>query len=196
MLKITDDRPTLVGARIRMEPLEARHAAPLWEAIAPGDITKWFPYPIRSLQDMEKFIADAEAQRTAGTSIPFATIDLASGKPIGSSRFMNIVRANRVVEIGSTFVAAAFQRTGVNREAKLLQLTHAFEVWKCNRVEFKTDSLNEKSRAALSGIGALDEGIFRNHVICHDGRLRHSAWFSIVAEEWPACRDRLSGQRS
>ncbi|MEQ8709781.1 MAG: GNAT family protein [Rhodospirillales bacterium] len=195
MLQITDDRPTLTGNRIRMEPLEARHAKPLWEAIAPGDITKWFPYPIRSLQQMETFVADAEAQRTAGTSIPFATIDLASGRPIGASRFMNIVRANRVVEIGSTFVAAAFQRTGVNREAKLLQLTHAFDVWKCNRVEFKTDSLNTRSREALSGIGAEAEGIFRNHVICHDGRLRHSAWFSITVEDWPACRERLSAHR-
>lgn len=191
MLTFADYRPVLTGSKIRLEPLEARHVDELWEAIAPGDITQWFPVPIRSHAAMKAFVADAERLREAKSAVPFATIDLASGRAIGSSRFGNIQHANRVVEIGWTFLAAPFQRSGMNREAKLLQLTHAFEQWGCNRVEFKTDSLNQQSRNALAGIGAVEEGTFRNHVICENGRLRHSVWFSIVHDEWPACREKL-----
>jgi RimJ/RimL family protein N-acetyltransferase len=191
MLTSDDYRPTLTGSKVRLEPLDMHHVDELWEAITPGDITGWFPVPIRSRDAMAAFVTEAIRQRDAGTAVPFATIELASGRAVGSSRFGNIQKANRVVEIGWTFLAAPFQRSGMNREAKLLQLTHAFEVWGCNRVEFKTDSLNRQSRTALAGIGAVEEGTFRNHVICEDGRLRHSVWFSIIREDWPVCRSNL-----
>jgi RimJ/RimL family protein N-acetyltransferase len=104
---------------------------------------------------------------------------------------MSIVPDHRRLEIGWTWVGRAFQRTGANREAKLLQLSHAFEDLGANRVEFKTDARNEISRAALLGMGATFEGIFRNHMIMPNGPLRDSAWYSVVAEEWPAVKARL-----
>ena len=116
---------------------------------------------------------------------------LAAG-PIGSSRYLSIVPEHRRLEIGWTWVGTAFQRTGANREAKLLQLTHAFETLGANRVEFKTHSRNERSRTALAGIGATFEGVFRNHMIMPDGSIRHSAYFSVTAEEWPAVKARRS----
>ncbi|MGH6719586.1 MAG: GNAT family N-acetyltransferase, partial [Alphaproteobacteria bacterium] len=122
---------------------------------------------------------------------PFATIDRSSGRCIGSSRFLSIVPEHRRLEIGWTWVGTAFQRTGANREAKLLQLSHAFETLNANRVEFKTHSRNEGSRTALAGIGATFEGIFRNHMIMPDGSIRHSAYFSVIAEDWPEVKTRL-----
>ena len=104
---------------------------------------------------------------------------------------MSIDVANRHVEIGSTWIAPAYQRTAVNTEAKYLMLRHAFETWKCLRVEFKTDSLNEKSRAAISRLGAKEEGTFRNHIVTSTGRIRHSVYFSIVDTEWPEVKRRL-----
>src|SRR4029450_107606 len=108
-----------------------------------------------------------------------------------TSRYMTIVPEHRRLEVCWTWVGSAFQRTGANREAKLLQLTHAFETLGANRVEFKTHSRNERSRTALAGIGATFEGGFRNHMIMPDGSIRHSAYFSITADEWPAVKARL-----
>ena len=121
-------------------------------------------------------------------STRFATVDQDSGRAIGSTRFMSIVPEHRRLEIGWTWVAPAWQRTGANREAKLLMLGHAFDTLGCRRVEFKTDSLNEPSRTALLGIGARFEGIFRNHMVMPDGRMRHSAYYSVIDDEWPAVR--------
>ena len=137
---------------------------------------------------LERWLEIALANAETGTERPFATIDLASGRAIGSSRFMSIVPEHRRLEIGWTWVGTAFQRSGVNREAKLLQLSHAFEVLGANRVEFKTHARNERSRTALAGIGATFEGVFRNHMIMPDGSIRDSAYFSVIAEEWPAVK--------
>ena len=123
--------------------------------------------------------------------MPFATIDQATGRPIGSTRFLSIVPEHRRLEIGWTWLGRAWQRTGANREAKLLLLGHAFDQLGANRVEFKTDSRNEPSRTALLGIGATFEGIFRNHMVMPDGPLRHSAYYSVISDEWPAVRARL-----
>ncbi|HTP58469.1 MAG TPA: GNAT family protein, partial [Spirochaetia bacterium] len=100
---------------------------------------------------------------------------------------------NRRMEIGATWIGRQWQRTGVNTEAKYLMLRHAFETLRCIRVEFKTDSLNERSRAALARIGAVQEAVFRNHVITSDGRIRHSVYFSITDTDWPAVKTRLEG---
>jgi RimJ/RimL family protein N-acetyltransferase len=140
---------------------------------------------------MRAYIETALEGQAAGIALPFATIARATGRAIGSTRFANIDRANRHVEIGWTWLGEKCQRTAANTEAKYLMLRHAFETWRCLRVEFKTDSLNERSRAALLRIGAKEEGIFRNHVITWTGRIRHSVYYSIVDSEWPAVKAHL-----
>lgn len=181
----------LTGRRVRLEPLSLDH---LDDLVAVGADESIWALTIARPTDrsgIEAWIRSALAAGIAGTDVPFATIDLASGRAIGSTRFMSIVPDHRRLEIGWTWVGRAFQRTGANREAKLLQLSHAFEDLGANRVEFKTDARNEISRAALLGMGATFEGIFRNHMIMPNGPLRDSAWYSVVAEEWPAVKARL-----
>ena len=181
----------LEGTRVRLEPLRADHLADL-ELVA-FDLPVW-QWTIMGPQDeagLRRWVETALANQDVGTERPFATIDLASGRAIGSSRYMTIVPEHKRLEIGWTWVGTAFQRTGANREAKLLQLTHAFETLGANRVEFKTHARNERSRNALAGIGATFEGVFRNHTIMPDGSLRHSAYFSVIAEEWPAVKAAL-----
>jgi RimJ/RimL family protein N-acetyltransferase len=124
--------------------------------------------------------------------VVFATVETSSGRVIGSTRFMNIDRANRRVEIGSTWIAPPWQRTAVNTEAKYLMLRHAFEVWGCIRVELKTDALNQKSRNAILRIGAKEEGTLRRHLITHTGRVRDTVYFSILDSEWPGVKARLT----
>jgi RimJ/RimL family protein N-acetyltransferase len=182
---------TLAGKLVRLEPLSIDHVAGLAEVALDPAIWTWTIARPTTVADLRSWAATALAGRDAGTELPFATIDQATGRPIGSSRFMNIVLEHRRVEIGWTWVAPAWQRTGANREAKLLMLGHAFDTLGCRRVEFKTDSLNEPSRRALLGIGAQFEGIFRNHMVMPDGRMRHSAWYSVIDEEWPAVRKGL-----
>ena len=121
----------------------------------------------------------------------FATVERGSVRVIGSTRYMNIDRVNRRVEIGSTWIAPAWQRTAVNTEAKYLMLRHAFEVWNCFRVELKTDALNLKSRNAILRIGAKEEGTLRRHVITWTGRVRDSVYFSILDSEWPEVKEKL-----
>jgi RimJ/RimL family protein N-acetyltransferase len=135
----------------------------------------------------------AHANAAAGDEVPFATIDLASGRAVGSSRYMSIAPEHRRLEIGWTWLGTAFQRTGANREAKLLQLTHAFETLDAERVEFKTHARNVASRTALLGIGATFEGVLRHHTIMPDGSNRDSAFYGVIAPEWPAVKTRLEG---
>src|SRR5581483_1387440 len=127
-----------------------------------------------------------------GESVVFATVERNSGQVIGSTRFMNIDRVNRRVEIGSTWIVPAWQRTAVNTEAKYLMLRHAFEVWQCIRVELKTDALNQRSRNAILRIGAHEEGTLRRHLITHSARVRDTVYFSILDAEWPGVKARLS----
>ena len=185
--------PGLTGALFYPQTADA-----LAEAVAHLDPCAFDPalwqWTIMGAQDeagLERWVETALTNAEAGTERPFATIDRASGRAIGSSRFMTIVPEHKRLEIGWTWVGTAFQRTGANREAKLLQLTHAFETLDAQRVEFKTHSRNERSRTALAGIGATFEGVFRNHMIMPDGSVRHSAYFSITADEWPSVKARL-----
>lgn len=175
---------TLEGALIRLEPLRLSHHAALSEVGLEPEIWRYFPKPILNEADMRDYIQSALKGEADQTMLPFVTI-LQGGKvPIGSTRFMNIDRVNYRAEIGSTWINPRWQRTGVNTEAKYLMLRHAFEQLGCIRVEFKTDSLNSRSRQAILRLGAVEEGLFRNHMIMHDGRLRHSVYFSITDEEW------------
>jgi RimJ/RimL family protein N-acetyltransferase len=184
---------TLEGRFIRLEPLSLAHHAQLCEVGLEEELWRWIPQNVRTPEDMRAYIEEALRAQAKGTALPFATIDKSSGRVIGSTRFGNIDRVNRRVEIGWTWLGLAWQRTAANTEAKYLMLRHAFETWKCLRVEFKTDSLNARSRAALVRIGAKEEGVFRNHVITWTGRIRHSVYYSIIDSEWPdvkACLER------
>jgi N-acetyltransferase len=184
---------TLEGSVVRLEPLRREHTAGLWEVAKDraDEVFQWIPYRMKSSVDIQAAVDKALAEQDRGESVPFATIERSSGKPIGSTRFMNIDRANRRVEIGSTWIAPAWQRTAVNTEAKYLMLRHAFEVWKCFRVELKTDALNQKSRNAILRIGAKEEGTLRRHVITWTGRVRDSVYFSILDSEWPEAKSSL-----
>lgn len=186
-----DVKPVVLeGAELRLEPLSLEHEAGLADCLD-ATLTQWFTKPLLTRADVHDFIVEALAAQKSGGALPFATIAKDTGKVIGSTRFGAIDRANKHVEIGWTMVARSHQRSGVNTEAKLLMLTHAFETWGCLRVEFKTDSLNIQSRTALKRLGAVEEGIFRNHMICSSGRIRHSVYFSITNEEWPGVKQRL-----
>ena len=178
----------LEGRKVRLEPLALEHV-PLLAAVAlDPDLWQWTLARPTDEAGLRAWAESALAARAAGTEFPFVTLDAATGRPIGSSRYMSIVLEHRRVEIGWTWVAPAWQRTGANREAKLLMLGHAFDALGCRRVEFKTDSLNEPSRTALLGIGARFEGIFRNHMVMPGGRMRHSAYYSLIDDEWPEVR--------
>jgi len=184
---------TLEGSVVRLEPIRQEHAELFWEAAKDtlDDIFQWIPYRMKSKEDFGHVVDKALAEQERGESVVFATIERSSGRVIGSTRFMNIDRANRRVEIGSTWIAPAWQRSAVNTEAKYLMLRHAFEVWKCFRVELKTDALNQKSRNAILRIGAIEEGTLRRHVITWTGRVRDSVYFSILDSEWTEVKARL-----
>ena len=181
----------LEGRIVRLEPLELAHVPSLAEVALDPAIWRWTIARPQTEADLRDWATAAIRGREAGTESPFATIERATGRPIGSTRFMNIALEHRRVEIGWTWLAPAWQRTGANREAKLLMLGYAFDTLGCRRVEFKTDSNNEASRAALLGIGAAFEGIFRKHIVMPNDGVRHSAWYSVIDDEWPAVRARL-----
>jgi len=182
---------TLEGRYVRLEPLAKAHLAGLAQVGLDEELWRWIPTPVRTQEEMAAYIETAIQEQERGVSLPFAILEKATGRAIGSTRYGNIDRVHHRVEIGWTWVARDWQRTAMNTEAKYLLLKHAFETLGCMRVELKTDSLNEKSRAAILRIGAKEEGIFRNHMITASGRIRHSAYFSIIDSEWPAVRARL-----
>ena len=149
---------------------------------------------MKTREDFQRLVDKAFTEQERGESIVFVTVERKSGRTVGSTRFMNIDRANRRVEIGSTWIAPAWQRTPVNTEAKYLMLRHAFEVWGCVRVELKTDALNQKSRNAILRIGAKEEGTLRRHVVTWTGRIRDSVYFSILDDEWPEVKTKLEAR--
>lgn len=183
---------TLEGRIVRLEPMSLDHLDGLAEVADDEAVWRWTLGRPTDRGRLQAWMELAMANRDAGTELPFVTLERASGRSIGSSRYLNIVLEHRRLEIGWTWVATAWQRSGVNREAKLLMLEHAFERLGCQRVEFKTDALNEQSRAALAGIGAVFEGIFRKHMVMPTGRVRDSAYFSITDDEWPGVKAALT----
>jgi N-acetyltransferase len=185
---------TLEGRVVRLEPLGAEHLNGLVASCADPALWTYMPEDGATREGLRRIVADALTAREGGRELPFATVERASGRVVGSSRYLSIDVRNHRLEIGYTFIARPFQRTAVNSEAKLLMLGHAFEALRANRVEFKTDSLNEPSRTAILRLGAQFEGIFRNHMITRFGRLRHSAYYSITVEEWPAVRAALQAR--
>lgn len=184
---------TLEGSVVRLEPLRDEHAQLFWD-VAKNDlegIFRWIPYAMRTPEDFRTLIDKAFAEQERGESVVFATRERSSGRVVGSTRFMNVDRPNRRVEIGSTWIAPDWQRTAVNTEAKYLMLRHAFETWGCIRVELKTDALNQKSRNAILRIGAKEEGTLRRHTVTWTGRVRDTVYFSILDSEWPGVKQRL-----
>jgi N-acetyltransferase len=175
----------LEGERVRLEPLTIEHLDDLCDAGLHDELWRLIPTYIATCEDMRGYIQTALDEQARGVSLPFATVEKTSGKAIGSTRFGNIDASNKRAEIGWTWISPDWQRTYINTEAKYLMLKYAFETWKCNRVELKTDALNDKSRNAILRLGAKQEGIFRRHVLTYTGRLRDSVYFSIISDEWP-----------
>ncbi|MGB0008962.1 MAG: GNAT family protein [Candidatus Sulfotelmatobacter sp.] len=183
----------LEGSAVRLEPIHREHAELFWHAAkdALDNIFQWIPYRMQTPEDFKHLVEKALSEQERGESVVFATVERVSGNVIGSTRFMNIDRVNRRVEIGSTWIAPSRQRTAVNTEAKYLMLRHAFEVWKCIRVELKTDALNQRSRNAILRLGAKEEGTLRRHLITWTGRVRDTVYFSILDTEWAEVKGRL-----
>jgi RimJ/RimL family protein N-acetyltransferase len=182
----------LEGRLVVVEPLGREHEDDLWEASRDPAVWRWLP--IHQPADREAFhawLADALARRDAGLDVPFAVVDRASGKAVGSTRFLTLRPEHRGLEIGWTWNASGTWGSGANAEAKLLLLGHAFETLGCMRVEFKTDALNERSRAALEALPARCEGIFVKHMLVRNGAVRDSAYYAITDDEWPEVRANL-----
>jgi RimJ/RimL family protein N-acetyltransferase len=179
----------LTGRVIRLEPLSEKHIPDLTIAGRDESIWQYMLYGIINTEEgMRDWVRDMLNRQAQGTDLPFAVIHLDSRRAIGGTRFMDIRRQHRGVEIGGTWYATAYQRTAVNTECKYLLLRHAFEVWQCIRVQFKADLRNERSQRALERIGAIREGVLRNHMILRDGTIRHSIFYSILDSEWPVVK--------
>jgi RimJ/RimL family protein N-acetyltransferase len=183
---------TLTGTYVRLEPLSESHIPGLaaigagqkfWDFMVYGSVT--------SMDDMRDWVLDILSRAEKGSDVPFVAVQLASGRVAGATRYMNISPKDRGLEIGGTWYGLDFQRTPVNTECKYLLLSHAFETLGCVRVQLKTDLRNERSQKAIERIGAVKEGILRNHMILPDGRVRDSVFYSIIDSEWPAVKKRL-----
>ena len=182
---------TLNGSIVRLEPLTEQHIDDLARIGTDPELWVYTMTRITGRADAEAYVAAAMSSAAQGTALPFVTVLQSENRVIGSTRFANYDPDSRRIEIGWTWIAPALQRSGANVEAKLLMLAHAFEQLGCNRVEFKTDVLNQKSRNALIGIGANEEGVLREHTLIWDGRKRDTIYYSILAAEWPDVRIRL-----
>lgn len=182
--------PTLTGAHVSLRPLRSDDLAALVEVARTGDLWDTFYANVAQLKDGERWLASALAEQSYGRALLFSVLDPA-GAVVGTTRYMRMSEANRRLEIGGTFYATAVQRTGVNTEAKLLLLTHAFEVLGCQCIQIRTDHLNRKSQAAIERLGAKKDGVLRGHQRLPDGRLRDTVVYSILDREWPGVAQNL-----
>jgi RimJ/RimL family protein N-acetyltransferase len=195
-----DVRPAVLeGRHVRLEPLRREHVGALCEAGAFEELWTVTMSRADTAEGMRVYVEEALAEQERGDSLPFVIVKVPENAIVGSTRFGNIYRPFRRVEIGWTWITPAWQGTMVNTEIKYLMMRHAFETWDAIRVEFKTDSINHRSRRALLGIGATQEGVLRNHMIAPSGRIRHSVYFSVTGEEWPSVKwhleTKLAGER-
>ena len=183
---------TLTGSIVRLEPLSEQHVPDLFSAGNDASIWLYMRYgTMESEADMRRWVQMLLNAQLGGTDLPFAVIHLKSGRAIGCTRYLEIDRHNRALEIGGTWYGVDYQRTAVNTECKYLLLQRAFEVLDMLRVQFKADLRNLRSQKALERIGAVKEGVLRDHVILPDGYMRSSVYFSILAREWPVVKARL-----
>ena len=191
MMPLTIEPVTLRGSVVALEPMRMDHVDALTRVGLDPELWRWIPSSVSSAEEMRGYVATALDEQRRGVSLPFVIIARGTEQVVGSTRYGNIDLANRRLEIGWTWVTPAHQRTAVNTEAKLLLLTHAFERLQVNRVELKTDALNLKSRAAITRLGAIEEGTLRKHLVTSTGRIRDTVYFSIIDTEWPAVKRRL-----
>jgi RimJ/RimL family protein N-acetyltransferase len=182
---------TLDGRLVRLEPLTLEHAGGLAEIALDPAVWRWTRDQPTTEDELRAYLERALTAGREGREVPFVQLERATGRPIGSTRFLNISRDDRRLEIGYTWIGRAWWGLGVNPDAKRTLLAHAFDDLGAHRVEFKTDALNGRSRAALRAIGATEEGVFRRHALTSGGRVRDSAYFSVIWEEWPKVRDQL-----
>jgi RimJ/RimL family protein N-acetyltransferase len=181
----------LEGEIVVLEPLEARHEDGLFAVAQHAEIWRWLAPVGESREYFSAWFAASLSESEAGREGVFATIDRASGQPIGSTRYLNLREEHRGLEIGWTWLTPSMWRTGANVEAKLLMLGHAFERLGCMRVELKTDARNERSRAAMAALPAQFEGIFRKHMLVPGVGVRDSAYYSVIDDDWPEVRANL-----
>ena len=185
---------TLTGTHVRLEPLTIEHHDDLVEAVRDGELWKlWYtfiPEPERMREEIQRRLE----RQTSGSMLPFAIVELSSGKAVGMTTYMDIDAANRRLEIGSTWYRERVQRTALNTECKFLLLRHAFEELNCVAVEFRTHFMNHRSRRAIERIGAKLDGILRNHRFQPNGTLRDTCVYSIISGEWPTVRAHLIHQ--
>ncbi|HVQ57028.1 MAG TPA: GNAT family protein [Pyrinomonadaceae bacterium] len=182
---------TLTGELVRLEPMTMSHLDHLAAIATETSIWKYAPEKVDDREKMGRYIDQALKEQVSGKSLPFITKLSETGEIVGSTRFGNIDPSYLKAEIGWTWIAPKWQRSFVNTEAKFLMLAHAFEVWKCIRVEFKTDATNLRSRNAILRLGAVEEGTLRQHMITETGRFRDSVYFSILDKEWTSVKERL-----
>ena len=186
---------TLEGQHVRLEPLTLAHEEALIAAASDGELwNSTVTIVPSSPATMIDYIQAALRGQVAGKELPFVIIRKTAGEVVGTTRFYEIRPNDRAVAIGYTWLSKSAQRTAVNTEAKLLLLTHAFEHWQCVRVELITDVLNEQSRTAILRLGAKQEGILRKHLILPSGRIRDSVVFSIIDDQWPEVKTRLTSK--
>jgi len=183
---------TLLGRHVRLEPLTEAHVPGLAEIGIGQNFWHYMLYgEMNTEADMRNWVLDILGRAEKGTDLPFAAIDLVSGRVAGATRYLNIMPKDRGLEIGGTWYGTEFQRTAVNTECKYLLMTHVFETLGAIRVQLKTDSRNERSQKAIERIGAKKEGILRNHMILPDGYFRHSVFYSVLDTEWPEVKKNL-----
>lgn len=188
---------TLAGRYARLEPLAPGHAADLFAASRGGDFWHFMPRPpFASLEDTAAWIRSTQAAVDTGQEVVFAVVSVADSRAVGSTRYLDIRRSDRALEIGWTWLAAAAQRTALNTECKLLLFEHAFETLGAIRVQLKTDGRNQRSQRAIERLGAVREGVLRQNRVNWDGYVRDTVYYSILAAEWPTTKQRLYARLS
>lgn len=192
MVELEINPVVLLGKHVRLEPMEEAHAPALAEIGVGQPFWDFMLYGrMETEADMRNWVREILARAEKGTDLPFVVVHLASGRIAGATRYLNVAPKDRGLEIGGTWYAPEFQRTVVNTECKYLLLRFAFEVLGTIRVQLKTDLRNERSQRAIERIGAVKEGVLRNHMILPDGTIRHSVFYSILDSEWPGVKARL-----
>jgi RimJ/RimL family protein N-acetyltransferase len=195
MLELWNRPITLSGNVVRLEPLSLEHVPALAEAGRDEEIWRYMLYGNLSGEErMRAWVAELLRRQASGTDLPFAVFQRESGRMAGCTRYLEMRPAQRGLEIGGTWYGPEFQRTAVNTECKLLLLSYAFETLGCIRVQFKADARNERSLRAIERLGAVKEGVLRNHMILEDGTWRDSVYYSILEREWPGVKAGLEAR--
>jgi RimJ/RimL family protein N-acetyltransferase len=182
----------LGGNHVTLEPLALAHSSDLFAAGRDAETWGYMPLPApRSIEDVESMIRQALVETEAGREAAFAIVATGLEKAVGSTRYLDLQRPHRGLEIGWTWIGAPWRRTAINTECKLLLLGQAFDRWGAHRVTLKTDARNTRSQRAIERIGGVREGVLRRHRVCWDGHVRDTVYYGIVDREWPGVRERL-----